>query len=176
MKQIYSTLMMLAMMVAALSFTACGGDDDEDEDESKNSRDYLTLIKSNGEKYYSLTGIDWMNEEDYAVYGYLTKRGHIFCFMCKENTSNTSYLHIMLPKDMSISDFPTGYDLGECPLRFGIIYTIENEYDYDSGSLRVVKNDGKSFTLEFKNYKAVKDKERSITVNGRLYVVNEELY
>ena len=31
MNKIFSTLMMLAMMVAALSFTACGGDDDEDE-------------------------------------------------------------------------------------------------------------------------------------------------
>ena len=29
MKKIYSTLTMLAMMVAAFSFTACGGDDDE---------------------------------------------------------------------------------------------------------------------------------------------------
>ena len=30
MKKFYSTVMMLAMMVAALSFTACGGDDDVD--------------------------------------------------------------------------------------------------------------------------------------------------
>ncbi len=29
MKKLYSTVMMLAMMVAALSLTACGGDDDE---------------------------------------------------------------------------------------------------------------------------------------------------
>ena len=29
MKKVYSTITMLAMMVAALSFTACGGDDDE---------------------------------------------------------------------------------------------------------------------------------------------------
>ena len=29
MKKVYSTVMMLAMMVAALSLTACGGDDDE---------------------------------------------------------------------------------------------------------------------------------------------------
>ena len=29
MKKIYSTILLLAMMVAALSFTACGGDDDE---------------------------------------------------------------------------------------------------------------------------------------------------
>ena len=30
MKKVYSTVMMLAMMVAALSFTACGGDDEVD--------------------------------------------------------------------------------------------------------------------------------------------------
>ena len=30
MKKLYSTMMMLAMMVAALSLTACGGDDDVD--------------------------------------------------------------------------------------------------------------------------------------------------
>lgn len=30
MKKLYSTMMMLAMMVAALGFTACGGDDDVD--------------------------------------------------------------------------------------------------------------------------------------------------
>ena len=29
MKKVYSTVIMLAMMVAALGFTACGGDDDE---------------------------------------------------------------------------------------------------------------------------------------------------
>ena len=29
MKKIYSTIMVLAMMVAALGFTACGGDDDD---------------------------------------------------------------------------------------------------------------------------------------------------
>ena len=31
MKKLYSTIMLLAMMVAALSLTACGGDDGEDE-------------------------------------------------------------------------------------------------------------------------------------------------
>ena len=29
MKKLYSTIMLLAMMVAAVSFTACGGDDDD---------------------------------------------------------------------------------------------------------------------------------------------------
>lgn len=34
MKKIYSTIMMLAMMVAALSFTACSSDDDNDSKET----------------------------------------------------------------------------------------------------------------------------------------------
>jgi len=37
MKRIYSTLMMLALMVAALSFTACGGDDDDIEEGDESS-------------------------------------------------------------------------------------------------------------------------------------------
>ena len=36
MKKLYSTIMMLAMMIAALSLTACGGDD-EDEIDDNNS-------------------------------------------------------------------------------------------------------------------------------------------
>lgn len=32
MKKLYSTIMMLAMMVAALGLTACGGDDEEEDD------------------------------------------------------------------------------------------------------------------------------------------------
>ena len=32
MSKLYSTIMMLAMMVAALSFTACGDDDDDEDD------------------------------------------------------------------------------------------------------------------------------------------------
>lgn len=37
MKQIYSTIMMLALMVAALSITACSGDDEDNGDDGKSS-------------------------------------------------------------------------------------------------------------------------------------------
>ena len=58
MKQIYSTILMLALMVAALSFTACGGDDDEDESGDSNSivgvwectsMDYSDVLGNDGE-------------------------------------------------------------------------------------------------------------------------------
>ena len=40
MKKLYSTMMMLAMMVAALSLTACGGDDDEVD----NGKDEASIV------------------------------------------------------------------------------------------------------------------------------------
>ena len=42
MKKIDSTIMMLAMMIAALGFTACSSDDD-DEDELNLKQDYDIL-------------------------------------------------------------------------------------------------------------------------------------
>lgn len=36
MKQFYSTIVMIALMVASLSFTACGGDDDKVDDSQNN--------------------------------------------------------------------------------------------------------------------------------------------
>lgn len=49
MKKIYSTMMMLAMMVAALSFIACGGDDDEIDNGGEKGQ---KTIKINGESFY----------------------------------------------------------------------------------------------------------------------------
>ena len=49
MKKIYSTLTMLAMMVAALSFTACGDDDDEIDNGGGNGK---KTLKIDGESFY----------------------------------------------------------------------------------------------------------------------------
>ena len=47
MKQLYSTIMMLAMMVAALSLTACGGDDDSDDGVNNSSTTFTIAIDGN---------------------------------------------------------------------------------------------------------------------------------
>ena len=46
MRKVYSIMMMLAMMVAAVSFTACSGDEEDDGPNGK-----MTL-KIDGESYY----------------------------------------------------------------------------------------------------------------------------
>ena len=49
MKKLYSTIMLLAMMVTALSFTACG-DDEEEENGSSSSTDFIE-VTVNGKTY-----------------------------------------------------------------------------------------------------------------------------
>ena len=63
MKKVYSTIMMLAMMVAALSLASCGGDDDENDNGNGNgggiddSRDFIE-VTVNGHKYsHTMFGI-----------------------------------------------------------------------------------------------------------------------
>ena len=55
MKKLYSTIMMVAMMVAALSFTACGGDDEGNGDNNGgrgiNSNQVYDVLQINGENY-----------------------------------------------------------------------------------------------------------------------------
>lgn len=177
MKKLYSTIMMLAMMAAALSFSACGDDDDDEAGGgSKKTKSTITLTKDNGDVYYSISIFDWTSEDDF-INGYLTDRGHIFCYMSKKEVYNADYLHIYLENgEKSINDFPTGYDLGEPDINFGIIQTYSNRYHYVSGSIEVVHNDGKSFTLQFNDYRAEISNGTGVVIRGTLYVEMEKLY
>lgn len=62
MKKIYSTIMMLAMMVAALSFTSCGGDDDDEGGESSSALVGTWELVSS--RFYSSDGWEEYEEED----------------------------------------------------------------------------------------------------------------
>lgn len=173
MKKLYSTIMMLAMMVAALSFTACGGGDDDDDDfggGGKKTKNTITITDDSGDVYYSISVFDWTSEDD-DINGNLTEDGTIYCFMSRKNVIDADYLHIYLENgEKSISDFPKGYDLGTPTVNFGVLRTYTNEYDYVSGSIKVSRNDGNSFTLEFNDYVAAKQSGAKITIRGNLYV------
>lgn len=173
MKKYHSMMAMLALMVAAFGFVACGSDDDEYENGSEKTSSSLTVITSSGDKYILLTEKDGYEDN----IGNLTNSGTIWCFLRKENTSNTVYLHIYLDKEgMTIKDFPNGHDLGQPTLNFGLLRTYTNEYDYLSGSIMVIQNNDNSFVLDFKNYSAQNESGKRITINGKLKVVNEVYY
>ena len=150
------------------------GGNNEGTDEGNNESNPLTLQTSNGSTYVLLSGP--MVSDDDNVNGNLADDGTIYWYMTPQSSWNPQYVHLLLGEKMSISDFPKGYDLGQLSINFGMVRSRENEYDYDSGSIKVTNNDGKSFTLEFNNYKASKSSGASITLNGSLYVEKERYY
>ena len=174
MKKLYSTIMLLAMMVAALSLSACGGDDEDDDFGvgGSSSSSTLKMVSSKGEEYHLL---DRYNEH---FYGNLSTRGHIWCFMENERGNSIGYFRIKLGSVKTIADFPVGLDLGEVDMNFATQgdYNHYNEFDYASGSIKVIANDGKSFTLRFYNYIAERSSGWTMTVNGTLYVEDEKSY
>ena len=177
MKKLYSTIMLLAMMVAALSLTACGGDDDEDGGGSiSTSSSTIKMVSSKGGEFVI------ENREGYSIgenRGNLSERGHIWCFLREKDGNSTSgYFRIVLGSVKSINDFPVGLDLGELDMNFATQgdYNHYNKFNYASGSISVIANNGKSFTLKFDNYVAERSSGWTMTVNGTLYVENEKYY
>jgi len=181
MKKLYSTIMLLAMMVTALSLTACGDDDDETGGDGSSPTSTLKMVSSKGGEYYIEKG-----DVNYSIgnnRGNLSKNGHIWCYLraSKSDAANgmtSGYFRIKMENRKSISGFPKGYDLGECDMNFATYsdYSYTNEFDYVSGSIKVIANDGKSFTLKFDDYVAEHDGGWTMTVNGTLYVEDEEVF
>lgn len=68
MKKIYSKIMMLAMLVAALSFTACSSDDDDNNGSGENTSKTIII---DGESYYCGDG-SHVNQSNYYGGMYLT--------------------------------------------------------------------------------------------------------
>lgn len=174
MNKLHSAIMMLALMLASLGLTACGDDDDNHGGRS-GSITSLTIVKSNGEKYISLGGLEWASE--YNVNGSLTDNASIYCLMTYEKGASVSYLYINLANgEKSVSDFPSGYDLGNPTVNFGKYKSSDNKYKYASGAVKVVGNNGKGFTLKFDNYKAERSSSSNIVINGTMFVEKEEFY
>ena len=149
-------------------------DNNEGADGNANESNPLTLLTSNDVKYVLLSGP--MVSDGDNVNGNLADDGTIYWYMTPQSSWSPQYVHLLLGEKKSISDFPKGYDLGQLSINFGMVRSRENEYDYNSGSIKVTNNDGKSFTLEFNNYKASKSSGASITLNGSLYVEKERYY
>lgn len=177
MKKVYSTIIMLTMMVAALSITACSSSsDDEGDDFGGDGTSFsstLKMVSSNGEEYMLLYYFDE------PQIGNLSERGHIWCRLsCVKGKGASGNFRIKLGSVKTIADFPVGLDLGEVDMNYATQgdYNHYNEYKYVSGSIKVIANDGKSFTLKFDNYVAERSSGLTMTVNGTLYVENEKYY
>lgn len=171
-------LMLIALM--SLSLTACGDDEDNNGGGGSSHSSTLKMVSSLGGEYYVPSG-----NEDYSIggnRGNLSKDGDIWCHLSASKRDEHygmtgGYFCIILEDNKSISEFPIGYDLGGPDMYFAQgSYSHYNKFNYVSGSISVIANDGKSFTLRFDNYVAERSNGWTMTVNGTLYVEDEKYY
>ncbi len=190
MKKLYSTIMLLAMMVAALSLTACGGDDEDGDNgggggsgsSSSSTFTILYTYPNGNEETYT-----YENEYEIKALGAELENLKLF-----ERTSG-SYFSIMFPrgnlyivfpsskygKDLDASYFTQGFsDFGEDATVIVLIdpYAAGWYGEYLSGSAKVVKNDGKYVTITFNDYEVVisrSEKQRNIKLNGTISFENK---
>lgn len=166
MKHFYSKIMVLAMMVAALEVTACGGDEEEDFDGP--SKVAFTMIIDGDRHEYDSDYLSWMELmgtwESYTRTAFLkidvTPLLVEFRLYYPLNTNPSSY-------------FKVGYSSFEKDATEICIYgSSKYQCTYVKGSAKVIKNDGKNLTVKFSNYKFTwKDDSREIIFDGTLNFV-----
>ena len=164
MKKLYSSIMLLAMMVAALSLTACGGSGDDDEiggdgGGSSTSSTFTIIYDDGGEQVFT-------HDSDIAI----QSLGAVFGNLKRGDSPRGSYFgmeigtkgdfFIIFPRqkygdDLDPSYFSVGYsDFGTDATDIERVIGGSGWYgEHISGSAKVTKNDGKYITINFNNYK-----------------------
>ena len=165
MKKVYSTIIMLAMMVEALSFTACGGDDKEDIDGGGCSNAAFTItIDGNKHEYNGdyLSYMDLMGTwESFSGVNFLKigipSMGDEFRMYFTPNTNPSSY-------------FKVGYSsFVDDATEICLYSSSKNKCSHVGGSARVIKNDGRNLTVQFSNFAFTwKSGNREIAFDGTL--------
>lgn len=167
MKKLYSGIMLLAMMVAALSLTACGGDDEDDGGSGSPSSSTFTIIYDDGGEQVFTHDSDIAIQSLGAEFGNLERhdspRGSYFDMII--GTKGNFYIIFPRQKygeDLAPSYFSVGYsDFGADATDIERVIGGSGWYgEHISGSAKVTKNDGKYITIDFNNYKY------SVTRNG----------
>ena len=147
MKRIYSTMMMLASMIAALSFSACGGNDD---DEMSNGNGNNAIKGKHLAKYTKVSDI-------YSTYSYANKHDSLICYYTydklgritniekNEYDSNKQNTHISTTityHDNGIIRKENGNILYEFTLSDNIITKISSKSRTDGYDINLYYNDG----------------------------------
>ena len=164
MKKLYSSIMMLAMMVAALGLTACGGDDGDEiggDGGGVSASSTFTIIYDDGGEQVFTHDSDIAIQSLCAEFGNLERhdspRGSYFYMMIGAKGD----FYIIFPRqkygeDLAPSYFSVGYsDFGADATDIERVSASASGWygDYISGSAKVIKNDGKYITIDFNNYK-----------------------
>lgn len=189
MKKLYSPIMLLAMMVAALSLTACGDDDD-----GYNSLNGRVTLDEDGEKttLYAYDDAEWVSGhlDCYEGDGRYLSRGATFSVtLSKSEPSDVergSYNHLVYKHSyefglQAVNTLKPGKEVDVGKINFFPI----NEYhpfstETYSGSVYVESIQENRITLKIKNFKFKRIKEfhvgnssfATVTIDGKITFVN----
>ena len=166
--------MMLAMMVAALSFTACGDDDDE-EDEINLKQDY-DILQINGVNYACY---GYRSVITYSSYWNKANHSGEILLPCgnlsdaKKGEYNYDYLYGIVLEGST--DLKKGSKLEDYSLWFISSHDNRNDYEYKSGSAVVaeIKSD-EYITINFNSFKVRNEDGDSYVLNGTVQLDYDE--
>ena len=156
MKKLYSTIMMLAIMVAALGLSACGGDDEDDGNSSSSSSTFTITIDGNKHEYLTDYLDNWGIWEN--------------CVILIE--TNIGPMRFQYPSSTTFSSFTSGYSsFAEDAEKITIGISSPQKCTHSAGSAKVVSNDGKKMKVQFSNYTFTWKTSREIILDGTLNIV-----
>lgn len=167
MKKIHSTMMMLAIMVAALSLTACGGDDENE-------------VWGMDMKYNQIPGYEATITFDDSNPQKITSPYMAMHIFSKYNKQFSILVNIGQTLLIDVSEMPhLNADLTEYITEFNILQLALGEiggWEYVAGSAKVIMNDEEYITISFNNYQILytfynvfgEEKEHKLTIHGNI--------
>ena len=158
MKKLYSTIMMLAMLVAALGVTACGGDDEEVDGGDSFGTIFSITIDGNKHEY----------DQAYLDHWDLLGSWEGTALLIGTDVGDFRF---KFPSGTTFSSFTTGYNSFEDDAVKITIGVTSRPCTYVSGSATVISNDGKNMKVRFNNYKFTWNTSREIIFDGTLNIV-----
>ena len=169
MKKLYSTIMLLAMMVTALGLTACGGGDDDDElfdnDFYPKGKKTITI---NGKSYYSNnSSISQTNGYGMYITVYITEdaldfNGILFRFVLPPSkVSEINVGDVFSYEEVSIRNFD-----------HATVISIDPSWDAIDGSITIKKITENTLTISLNNLVIASEKGAKYTINGTAVLTN----
>lgn len=167
MKKLHSTIMMLAMMVAALSFSACNGDEEDGvwgADMNGNSvSGYMATITFDDCNVHEIVS-------PYMAMHTYSKSCKYFCIMPTMAKFIYIYVSEMPHLNADLNEYITEFELME------LSFTEMGDWEHEAGSAKVIMNDGEYITISFTNYQISytvhgifgNEKEHKLTINGKI--------
>ena len=173
MKKYYSVLVMLAMMVAALSFTACGGSDDDGGGSSYNEGQVTIQFEDVSTETYKVLGptFNVFSQEVIGSNHYAYPKGATFSTSFTIDGNVSSWIQFQTKENVS--------EGAKLPITTIFWKSDPRSFDANGGDVVAKSVNGDMITLSFMNFKFYRyikvdsNKKQELTMNGEITFIKE---